>query len=299
MAIQPRPHSSPSNPEPTDLLQSLLEVPLASDDVQLRPITLYSAAEQRRQTLRGYLFRNWVDTLLQRAEWVLVTITVLIFGAWLLDGPVRDWWYYQNNPQALVAPQAVANTAPVASGSGGLNAAPMLLPYTTNEMALEAPANDFMAPGSAPITLPVAEAALQPNRLIIPAIGLDTSVKEVFIVDGVWEVAEYAAGFLHGTALPGESQNYGNTVLAGHAGLRGAVFAQLGSLQAGDDIYLDAGDWRYHYRVRESFNVWPNQVEILAPTSTPVLTLLTCTNWDTQRLVVLADLVGSKPSPSS
>jgi sortase A len=123
-------------------------------------------------------------------------------------------------------------------------------------------------------------------------------VKEVFIVDGVWEVAEYAAGYLHGTALPGNySSEGGNTVLAGHAGLRGAVFGSLGALSAGDDIYLDAGGWRYHYRVREVKSVWPTQVEVLDLTSTPVLTLLTCTNWDTQRLVVVADLVGSKPSP--
>jgi sortase A len=51
--------------------------------------------------------------------------------------------------------------------------------------------------------------------------------------------------------------------------------------------------------VRDSKNVWPTQVEVLDPTDTPVVTLITCTNWDTQRLVVVADLVDSKPSPGS
>ena len=83
--------------------------------------------------------------------------------------------------------------------------------------------------------------------------------------------------------------------ISGHLGLRGGVFATLPALQPGADIYIDAGGWRYHYRVRESKNVWPEQVEILDQTPTAVLTLLTCTNWDTQRLVVVADLVESKP----
>jgi sortase A len=159
-------------------------------------------------------------------------------------------------------------------------------------------AHDFIAPrgrppGAAsdqPLTAP-APVALQPTHLQIPAIGLDTPVVETFVVNEEWQVAEYAAGYLNGTAFPGD----GNTALAGHAGLRGAVFRDLGVLKWGDDIYLDAGGWRYRYRVRESKSVWPDQVEVLDPSGMPILTLMTCTNWDTQRLVVVADLVESKP----
>src|SRR5258706_6018452 len=130
-------------------------------------------------------------------------------------------------------------------------------------MSGHAPAIDFMAPRGHPPAAPVAVAP-QPSRLLIPALSLDTAVKEVFIVDGVWRVAEYAAGYLQDTALPGDGDNGGgNTVLAGHAGLRGAVFAGLGALSAGDDISLDAGGWRYHYRVRDIKSVWPTQVEVL------------------------------------
>ena len=149
-----------------------------------------------------------------------------------------------------------------------------------------------MAPRQGAVTEPLAVAP-QPNHLSIPSIQLDTPVKEVFVVDGAWEVADYAAGYLHDTGLPGS----GNTVLAGHAGIRGAVFRDLGALVANDDIYLDAAGWRYHYRVRDAKSVWPNQVEVLDPTPKPVLTMMTCTNWDTQRLVVVADLIDSKPIP--
>jgi sortase A len=48
-------------------------------------------------------------------------------------------------------------------------------------------------------------------------------------------VAEYPAGYLHGTGLPGIPRN---VVLAGHVGLFGGVFANLGGLQAGDDISM-------------------------------------------------------------
>jgi sortase A len=168
------------------------------------------------------------------------------------------------------------------------------LPYITNDMASAPPADDFLAPRQGNVSAPLIEAP-QPTHLQIPSIGLDTPVKEVFIVDGAWQVADYAAGYLHDTGLPGS----GNTVLAGHAGLRGAVFRDLGALAANADVYLDAAGWRYHYRVRESQSVWPTQVEVLEPTTIPVLTLMTCTNWDTQRLVVVADLIDSKPLPGS
>jgi len=139
---------------------------------------------------------------------------------------------------------------------------------------------------------PIVAPAL-PTRLIIPALGLDVPIKEVFIVDDQWEVAKYAAGYLNGSGLPGVP---GNLAMDGHAGLYGGVFANLGALNPGADIYVDAAGLRYHYRLRESKAVWPNQIEVLDSTETPTMTLLTCTNWDTQRLVAIADFVDSGPA---
>jgi sortase A len=139
-----------------------------------------------------------------------------------------------------------------------------------------------------PIVLPIAE----PTHLIIPSIGIDTPVVEVFAVGDEWEVAEFAAGYFHGTALAGE---VGNMAISGHLGLRGGVFAALPALQPGADIYVDAAGWRYHYLMRGSQVVWPNQIEVLYPEETTTLTLITCANWDTQRLVVTADLMEARP----
>jgi sortase A len=138
---------------------------------------------------------------------------------------------------------------------------------------------------------PIAAPGL-PTRLIIPALGLDLPIIEVFIVDNQWQVAKYAAGYLNGSGRPGVP---GNLAIEGHAGLYGAVFAKLGALNPGDDIYVDAAGLRYRYRLRESDVVWPNQIEVLDSTETPTMTLITCINWDTQRLVAVADFVDSSP----
>jgi len=133
--------------------------------------------------------------------------------------------------------------------------------------------------------------ATPPSWLEIPTIEIDTPVVEVFLQDGAWQVADDAAGYHHGTGLPGA----GNVVMAGHKGVRGAVFARLEALRPGHDIFVTAADTRYHYRVRETRRVWPSEVEVMFPTPSPTLTLLTCTNWDLQRFVVVADLVESVP----
>lgn len=294
MAIRIRPTSTTDKQQSLDLLQALIETPPAPREARLRPVALRSVSEQRRYALSGYRLRTWVDGLLRYVEWLLLMVAVIVFGAWFVDGPVRDWLHERQAP-AAAAPAPARPAAPiVAAAPAGESDRSVLLPYTTPDMAAPAQENDFMAPRQGVVAAPAAIAP-QPTRLLIPAIDLDTPVKEVFIVDGAWEVADYAAGYLHETGLPGEA---GNAVLAGHAGLRGAVFRDLSRLMAGADVYVDAAGWRYHYRVRSAQNVWPTQVEVLDPTDTPVLTLLTCTNWDTQRLVVVADLIDSKPTPT-
>ena len=286
-----------------DLLHILLETP--SPGSRMAPVALRSVAAQRDYALRGFMRRTWVDALLTYAERLLGIATLVVFGFWLIDGPVRDWLHEQAPTAARVAhtPVVTLQAGPSAPAQQSFRAAP--LPFITQDMARDEradarrgpdttsaqPQADFMAPRQGMPVAPVAADA-RPTRLVIPAIALDTPVKETFVVDGAWEVAEYAAGYMHGTALPGE----GNTALAGHAGLRGAVFRDLPKLAPGDDIYLDAGGWRYRYRVRGATPVWPTQVEVLDPTPTPVLTMMTCVNWDTQRLVVTADLIESRPA---
>jgi sortase A len=297
MANRSRTTSLPED-DSSDLLAALLGAPAAPAETRRPPIGLRSTPELQRQALQGFRLRTWVDTWLQYGERLLLVLALLVFGYWVVDGPVRDWLHAQE-PSVASAPVAAAAVAGPPSGAPAASLAKpraaKIVPLPSENVAAASapPSDDFMAPRQGSLSGPLAVAP-QPSHLMIPSIQLDTPVKEVFVVDGAWEVADYAAGYLHDTGLPGS----GNTVLAGHAGLRGAVFRDLGALAANDDIYLDAAGWRYHYRVRDSKSVWPDQVEVLDPTPTPVLTLMTCTNWDTQRLVVVADLIDSKPIPS-
>jgi sortase A len=274
------------------LLEHLIESPPTAGQLWRAPIALRSQEEQRRHALRGYLLRTWVDGVLHHAERFLALAMLFVFGYWLIDGPVRDWVHDTTTPApAPIARAAPAPTRPVqVVQESVLLQAP--LPFTTPAMAETG--DDFLAPRVAPRAR-VVDTAPQPTRLEIPAIELDTGVREVFVVNGTWEVAEYAAGYMHGTALPGEP---GTMALAGHAGLRGGVFARLGALVAGDDLLVDTAGWRYRYRVVEAFSVWPTQTEVLAPSNKPTLVLITCTNWDTQRLIIRAELIESKPIAS-
>jgi sortase A len=290
-----------------DLLGALLASEVPSRQGQIRPARMRSTREQQQIALRGFLLRNWVDRTLALAERGLVLAAVVAFGFWLLDGPVRDWIHaYQETRIVWAGPQETATPAisvPAAVSSPPAPAAPQAaaaapLPFTRPDDGAIPPASagaaasrdEFLVPQVAPGAQSLDDP--RPRRLQMPSIGADMDVHEVRVVNGEWEVAEYAAGFHDGTALPG---NIGNSVFSGHAGLRGAVFKDLGRLQPGDEVVVETARWRYVYRVRSSQNVWPTQVEVMDQTPTPTLTLITCTNWDTQRLVVVADLVDARP----
>ena len=277
------------------LLDALLNDVVPSRREQLGPARLHSASEQRREALQPYLRQTWLDRALHLAERALVLSAAAVFLYWLADGYGRDWLHElrsAQSAQAAVDPPAaptpvmrMPNTAPPAVAAD-LPA----LPFTTPDMDSPQSSSEFMAPQQG-LAMPAA-ADPRPQRLIMPTIDVDTPVKDVFVVDGAWQVADYAAGYHDGTTLPG---NTGNTVLSGHAGLRGGVFRNLGDLRPGDDVRIQTGGWSYTYRVRTLTSVWPTQIEVMNATPTPVLTLITCTNWDTQRLIVIADLISARP----
>jgi sortase A len=286
------------------LLTELLGAPPAEAAPPLRPVVLRTREAQRRSALRSFLQRTWFDRALHIAERLLVVAVLAVFSYWLADGYGRDLWHSWQQPEARAATKATAPpNRPTARPAAHMPAPPprvegkqaaAALPFTTPNMQAAPAEPDFLAPR--PLAAAPQPSDSRPQQLVVPAIGIDTPVREVFVQDGAWQVADYAAGYHNGSALPGEP---GNTVMAGHAGLRGGVFRDLGSLNVGDEAFVVAGGWRYRYRVREVKSVWPDQVEVMDATPTRVLTLITCTAWDTQRLVVVADLQDSLPVAGS
>lgn len=307
------------------LLRELVESVQVSTTPNFRPVALRSVALQRRQALAGYAVRTRLDTVLFHAEWVMGLVVILAIGSFAARSLVDEWRHpapvqaarpgaTQSIPVApttqpirpLVDEPAVAawevltprdalrarhpelgSVLPSSSLPGRTDRELDYIP-PSERYARSEPAMVAVAP-----TEPPAAAALDlpPIYLEAPAVGIQADAVEVFLQDGTWQVADYAVGFLHGTGRPGA----GNLVMAGHKGIRGAVFANLEALQPGDEVFVDTAEQRFRYQVRETRSVWPSEVDVIYPTETPTLTLLTCTNWDLQRFIVVADLVDSAP----
>jgi len=79
-----------------------------------------------------------------------------------------------------------------------------------------------------------------------------------------------AVGHVRGTALPGQP---GNVALAGH---RDTFFRSLRDLRLKDEIQVSTPNGNFKYEVESMRVVEPNNVEVLAPSSENVLTLITC-----------------------
>lgn len=138
-----------------------------------------------------------------------------------------------------------------ASANGPSAGAPVALPAGEDALAVKAVGAPPLRPSLG------GEISAQPERIQLPAIGVDTDVvtvgwQSVSLADGKsvsqWEVADFAAGWHKNSALPGEP---GNVVISGHNNIRGAVFRKLYTLQPGDRATLWAGGQPFEYAVEE------------------------------------------------
>ncbi len=135
--------------------------------------------------------------------------------------------------------------------------------------------------------------------IAIPRIDLS-----MVIVEGIGTAQlEQGPGHYPGTPLPGEG---GNVAIAGHRTTYLHPFYDLNELVPGDSIMLTTLQGFFLYHVISSESVSPSDVSVVAPTSSPQLTLTTCTPRysASQRLVVHATLAASyvvhprKPVPA-
>jgi sortase A len=138
---------------------------------------------------------------------------------------------------------------------------------------------------SIPIPTPGPEQAI---RIQVPAISVDAPVVQG---DG-WEQLKKGVGQHVGTVNPGEA---GNLVLSAHNDIFGEIFRNLDQLKPGDQVTLFTNQRAYNYIVVESKIVEPTDVEVLASSVQPTVTLISCYPYmvDKQRVVVVARLQGS------
>ncbi len=104
------------------------------------------------------------------------------------------------------------------------------------------------------------------GRIEIPRIGLDA-----VILDGDGSAPlMVGVGHITGSAYPGQP---GNVVLAGH---RDTFFRALKDAAPGDEITITTPADVYHYTIESTEIVSPDRVDVMARTTQPRLTLITC-----------------------
>ena len=163
----------------------------------------------------------------------------------------------------------------------------------------------FIAPLASAGPTSTALPATAPDRIRIPAIGLDAPVVlapyQSVMVGGQsflqWDAPGYfASGWQEGSAPLGQP---GNTVLNGHHNIDGEVFGHLRDLKPGDAISVSAGERTFQYVVAQVMKLRERNMPMaqrqenarwIMPSSDERLTLVTC--WppenNTYRLIVVA-----------
>lgn len=125
------------------------------------------------------------------------------------------------------------------------------------------------------------------GRILIPRIGSSALIAEGMAPSTL----RRAVGHMPTSALPGEP---GNVVLAAH---RDTYFKGLGKLRRGDIVRLQTQRRTYRYEIENTQVVDADAVEVMRPTRSPALTLVTCYPFGTlgpapRRYIVRAHLAG-------
>ena len=148
------------------------------------------------------------------------------------------------------------------------------------------PASGFAPEMVTALPIQPAEKAYLKSELTleIPKIGVASEIMGIPQINDTWDVSWLGgqAGWLEGSAFPTWA---GNSVLTGHAtNANGGdgPFANLGSLNWGDQIVIHAFGQAYIYEVR-TINRWtdPKDVGVLTKhEDLPWVTLITCNGYD-------------------
>lgn len=144
--------------------------------------------------------------------------------------------------------------------------------------AVERPINVFKPPAIGELI----------GRVDIPRLKLSAAVAE----GDDDKTLGKAVGHLPDTPLPWHRR--GNVALAAH---RDGLFRRLEHIRVEDDVVMVTPRGEYHYRVKRTRIVNPNDVWVIKPTTAPTLTLITCYPFSfvgnaPQRFVVQAELIG-------
>ena len=147
---------------------------------------------------------------------------------------------------------------------------PETVPTTTTTTTMAPPAS----PGAprTPSTPKVRQSSYSPpvvGRLIVPSIGLDTTVYD----GGDLAQIDHGPSHMPGTAYPGKQ---GNTVFAGHRVTHSHPFRELGQVGPGDTATFVMASGSYTYEWTGTEVIIPEEVSILAQPEAYTATLFAC-----------------------
>lgn len=132
----------------------------------------------------------------------------------------------------------------------------------------------------------LAQAVTKPNTLSIPELNIDSLPIIAGQISGSrWPVSPSGVIHLSTTPPPGA---IGNSIIYGHNWP--SLLGPLNQAQVGQLIKVtDQQGETTLFTISKITTVTPDQTQLLAPTTTPVLTIYTCTGFlDTLRLVITA-----------
>jgi sortase A len=122
-------------------------------------------------------------------------------------------------------------------------------------------------------------------RIQISSVGVEAPVVE----GDDWEALKQGAGHHIGSANPGESSN---CIISAHNDIFGEIFRDLPDVDLGDEVFVYTTSQVYRYVITQKRIIEPDDVSVMYPTSSPVLTLISCYPYgiDSHRIVVIAEL---------
>jgi len=143
------------------------------------------------------------------------------------------------------------------------------------------------------------EAALVSSELPEAVLRIPTLALEVPVYGGTSELnLNRGAGRVEGTPPAGTA---GNSGIAAH---RDGYFRKLKDIKLGDEVLVDTVEGSVTFRVVSTTIVMPSEVSVLAPTSHPTITLVTCYPFyfvgsAPQRFIVRAETSGEAALPTA
>lgn len=123
-----------------------------------------------------------------------------------------------------------------------------------------------------------------------PVVVVHTLNVDAPIVQGDgWEQLKKGVGQYIGSSAPGRD---GNLVLSAHNDVYGELFRYLDRLVPGDQVIVYTQQRQFTYIVDRTVLVEPTAVEVMSPTASPTVTLISCYPYliNDQRIVVFARL---------